>query len=70
MKRSIKWHEEVLDNRRNSHIKDLEVLMRLKAKIEKDATEIEFYQNQINKAKELHKDGFDSDRFIKSRSGR
>jgi len=73
MKESIEWHEECLKNRK-SHIKELfEEIKRaalLADELKQNVEYCNFYQKQIDKAKQMGKDGFDRDKFLLKRTGR
>lgn len=68
MKQSIAWHEECSANRRRSYevykLRHEEEGRRLQRMFEEQSK----YEHQIAEAKKRGKDGFDSHKFLKSRS--
>lgn len=64
MKRSIEWHQQILDNQKTAQSK-LKVSIELRTLELKRMTEdIAFYERQLTTAKDRHLTGFDSDRFL------
>lgn len=67
MKQPIKWHEESARNWRSSLNKEHDFVVTAMQRNEFQYKKLEFYEKQIERAKELKKDGFDSDRFMQPR---
>lgn len=63
MKQSIEWHENCLKNQKSSLKRDKEKLERLASDYQKSYNETKFYEFQIEEAKKINKDRFDSERF-------
>lgn len=62
-KMSIEWHEECLKNRKSSVKRLLDTLLEAHARYFTALAECQKYERQIERAKKLGKDGFDSERF-------
>jgi len=66
MKNPIEWHKECLVNRVASHERNTQEVIKMKKRLAEDLSDNIFYSMQIESAKKQHKDGFDSDRFMKN----
>ena len=64
---SIAWHEQCLANSRETYERSRHEVDGAVARLERDRIRIEMYEHQIKRAKELGKDGFDSEKFGKKR---
>lgn len=62
-KMSIEWHEKCLKNQKVYVKRCAEELREAQAKYLKALEESKKYERQIERAKKLGKDGFDSERF-------
>lgn len=70
MKFSIGWHEDCLRNAMRSQIGLLEQIKRLTVDAERYERDLSIYREQIAEAKRLGVDGFDRDKFMKSKAKR
>lgn len=68
MKKPISWHEECLKNWRATHKEKMARLMAIADECERSRIDIEIYEYQIKRAKQEGRDGFDRDKFGKSRA--
>jgi hypothetical protein len=66
-KQPIAWHEECLNNQRHSYERRLVELDRLQGEVERFRIAVTIYEQQIAEAKRRGMEGFDRDRFMKSR---
>jgi len=64
MKSTLKWHQECLDNQKLYLNKKQQQLKQLEQETTRLHLDITFLEYQINSAKEIGKDGFDSDRYL------
>lgn len=64
---SIEWHEECLNNHRNNLIRMEEELKRMKENFERSMNDYMFHEQQVEEAKKKGMDGFDGEKFLKSR---
>ena len=67
-KMPIDWHLRCLTNMKASHARLNEDLIRMQTRHQSDKERIEWYEKQIDKAKEQGKDGFDADKFMVSKT--
>ena len=67
MKFPIDWHENCLQNLKNSLSEAEQRFRRERAKLDKLEADVVFYQNQIDEARRRKLDGFDSDRLLGGR---
>ena len=70
MKNSMKWHEDVLKNQKLSLASVAKTIERLQSQYADQLERVIFHEVQIEKAKQLGKDGFDEERFMKTRKGK
>jgi hypothetical protein len=67
MKMSIQWHKECLKRQKNYiRLKTIAAIDVAKS-IQRDLEEMRFYELQIQEARRLKKDGFNSEKFLKKR---
>lgn len=67
MKNSIDWHMQCLKNSESSLEQKKRELARIVASLNQDTDRVVKYKQQIERAMREGKDGFDSDKFGKSR---
>ncbi len=67
MKYPIKWHEQCLFNSANNLAVEKQRLQEQIDRVDAWYQRNEFYARQINEAKARGKDGFDADKFLKSK---
>jgi len=66
MKMSIEWHKESLANTYKSLERKKTQLEQLQKEVDRDLKNANFYHVQVMNAERQGKDGFDSDKFMKS----
>jgi hypothetical protein len=64
---TIKWHEESLANWTRSHEERLGIHQAAAIRLKIDAEQLAIYRDQIERAKREGKDGFDSERYGKTK---
>jgi hypothetical protein len=64
----ISWHEDCLRNSKLYLEREREKLAAMQAQVEAIAKGIAFRESQIARAKELGKDSYDEERFMKPKS--
>lgn len=65
MKMPIKWHKECFGNMKENLFREEADLVRARARVDRARDAVEFYAEQIAEAEAKHKDGFDSDKFMR-----
>jgi hypothetical protein len=65
MKHPIKWHRECLHNQKESLKDELRRLEIQEERVNRLRSDTILYENQIERAIRMKKDGFDSDKFGK-----
>lgn len=68
MKKDIRWHQQCLANRRATLTRAREQIERMELAYQRDLLEIERYSEQIQRAISEGRNGFDPDRYGKSRA--
>ena len=68
MKMSIEWHEGCLENRKRTRDELVQRIINLTQQLTRDNGAIYFYQEQIDGAKGQGRDGFDSTKFMVSKT--
>ncbi len=63
MKMPVKWHEECLVNMRKSLQRDRDAFERMRARLEREESEVSLYESQVDRAKREGRESFDSERF-------
>ena len=64
MKRSIAWHEQILDNLKWHLSYNQTELDKLKTRVAQSRAKIRLYSAQICAAKKAGRDSFDADRYV------
>ena len=66
----ISWHENCLTNQQNTNLRERNDLLRKMRLLEISEKSSNFYEMQIQTAKNRKKDGFDRDRFLLTGKGK
>lgn len=67
MKHPIEWHEECLKNQRKTYEREKDGVRREILRLARAKRDLRHYEAQVQEAKRLKKDGFDSDKFMRGK---
>ena len=65
MKMTIEWHKKCLANMKASLAQEEAVVERIRARLDRTVSTVDFYASQITQAENKRKNGFDSEKFMR-----